>query len=88
MKNSKAQLTIHGKDAANADAYMINYSGVKIEKVNKVENENYVFLDLVISANAKPGTVNIKADSYTINFELKPRRAGSQGFKENLSNPV
>jgi len=77
MKWNKIQVMIHGKDIANSNAYTINYPGVKLEKVNKVENENYLFLDLVISSTAKPGIVKIKTDGETINFELRPRRHGN-----------
>ncbi|MEO5649556.1 MAG: glycoside hydrolase family 13 protein [Ginsengibacter sp.] len=80
MKNSKVQLMLHGKNIANGNAYTINYPGIKIQRVNKVENANYVFLDLIISTVAKPGIVKIKvkgSNSLSINFELKARRAGN-----------
>src|SRR5665647_485072 len=80
MKWNKVQVMIHGNDIGNSDAYTINYSGVKIQKINKVENANYVFLDLVISPTAKPGIIKINSKgkkSLTIGFELKKRRAGN-----------
>ena len=82
MKWNKVQVMIHGDAIANAaKGYTINYPGVKIEKVNKVENVNYVFLDLTISPNAKPGMVKIKVNkansSFDIPFELKARRIGN-----------
>ena len=81
MKWNKVQVMIHGDAIANAaGGFTINYPGVKLEKVNKVENVNYVFLDLNISATAKPGTIKIKvnraASSFDIPFELKARRKG------------
>jgi len=81
MKWHKVQLMIHGTNVANGKAYTINYPGITIEKVHKVENPNYVFIDINISSSAKPGMVKIKiADPKhpaVINFELKPRRAGN-----------
>jgi glycosidase len=77
MKNSKLQIMIHGKNVANGNAYTINYPGVKLEKVDKVENANYVFLDVAISPSAMPGMIKIKANNQTINFELKKRRSGN-----------
>jgi glycosidase len=82
MKWNKVQVMVHGDAIANAGkGYTINYPGVKIEKVNKVENTNYIFLDLSISSAAKPGIVKIKvnklASSFDIPFELKPRRSGN-----------
>jgi len=81
MKWNKVQVMIHGDAIANATGgFSISYPGVKLVKTNKVENINYVFLDLDISSSAKPGTVKIKvsraASSFDIPFELKPRRSG------------
>ncbi len=80
MKWNNIQLMLHGKDVGNANGYTINYPGVTLKKINKVENSNYVFLDLLISPNAKPGIVKIKsagANPVSIDFELKQRRAGN-----------
>ncbi len=70
MKNPKLQLMIHGKGIGN-DAVTVSYPGVKLEKVNKAENKNYLFLDLLISSTAKPGNLKIKLAGKTINYELK-----------------
>lgn len=81
MKWNKVQIMIHGNDIGNGDTYLINYPGVKLEKINKVENKNYVFLDINITSSAKPGMIKIKVkekqSSFDISFELKPRRAGN-----------
>jgi glycosidase len=82
MKWNKVQVMIHGDAIANAaGGFTINYPGVKLEKVNRVENVNFVFLDLNITSSAKPGTVKIKVNKATspfdIPFELKPRRNGN-----------
>lgn len=81
MKWNKVQVMIHGEAIANAGGDIsISYPGVKLVKVNKVENTNYVFLDLMIAASAKPGILKIKANSganpITIDFEIKARRPG------------
>ncbi len=81
MKWNEVQIMIHGNGIGNGDAYTINYPGVKLEKINKVENKNYVFLDVKISPSAKPGMIKIKVKesltSFDINFELKKKRAGN-----------
>jgi hypothetical protein len=46
--------------------------------MKKAENNNYVFLDIIIAPDAKPGIVkiipkNFKATDY-VQFEIKPRR--------------
>lgn len=81
MKDPKLQLMIHGDGIANAKGgFTISYPGIKIEKVNKVENPNYIFLDLNISATAKPGLVKIRvnreSNPFDITLELKARRIG------------
>ncbi len=93
MQNPNLQLLVHGENIAQTDV-SISYKGVKLNKVNKVENPNYLFLDLVISKNAKPGIFKIK---FTLNnklvetyqYELKTRNKKPnihQGF--NASDAI
>jgi glycosidase len=81
MKWNKVQIMIHGNGIGNSDTFKINYPGVKLEKVNKVENKNYVFLDINISPAAKPGTMKIEVSERTkytvIAFQLKQKRTGN-----------
>lgn len=88
MKNPQLQLLVHG-DSISKSQIIINYPGVKLLKLNKVSNPNYLFVDLWIDAKlAKAGKFDIlfkqngkiKA-SYS--YELKSRRQNSsqrQGF--------
>ena len=81
MKNPKLQLLIHGKDISGYTA-TIDYPGVKLLESHKVENPNYLFIDLEISADAKAGkfpinfTVNGKKVA-TYSYELKTRDASA-----------
>ena len=79
MKNTALQLMLHGKNIGSA-SFSINYPGVLAKKVFKAENPNYVFIDLVVSASAKPGTVKIQmagnGQAKSVDFLLKTRRAG------------
>jgi len=82
MKWNKVQLMIHEKNISNQTFLLSPYAGVKLLKVNKVENPNYVFLDLSIGPDAKPGKLEFKCSTsegpnYIINFEIKPRRNGN-----------
>ncbi|MDE3182113.1 MAG: cyclomaltodextrinase N-terminal domain-containing protein [Bacteroidota bacterium] len=81
MKWNHVQIMIHGNDIGNANAYTINYPGVKLEKAEKVENKNYVFLDIFISSSTKPGILKInvkkKGSTFIINFPIKKRRTGN-----------
>ncbi|MCW3116250.1 MAG: alpha-amylase [Chitinophagaceae bacterium] len=58
MKNTALQLIVHDDQVAR-NTVTISYPGVKLIKVNKVENKNYVFLDLIISSMTKPGKIKI-----------------------------
>lgn len=54
MKNPKLQVLVHGKNIAGYEV-KLNYPGVTLKEVHKVENPNYLFLDLEIAADAKAG---------------------------------
>lgn len=81
MKNPKLQLIVHGNNISQRNA-ALNYPGVKLIKVNKVENPNYLFLDLEISSTAKPGSFPITFSSknekpVSYKYELKARDKSS-----------
>ncbi|MEA5427356.1 alpha-amylase family glycosyl hydrolase [Arcicella lustrica] len=59
MKNPKLQLLVYGKNIAGSDV-KISYQGVSLEKVNEVENPNYLFLDLNIAPNTQAGQMLIE----------------------------
>ncbi|WP_255065793.1 glycoside hydrolase family 13 protein [Lacihabitans sp. LS3-19] len=73
MKNPKVQVLVHGNNISQASV-SVNYTGVKLLKINKVENPNYLFLDLQIATTAKPGTVKF-------NFLQKNGEKVSQDFQ-------
>jgi len=77
MKNPKLQLIVHGDKIAERTVEL-NYPGVKLTQVHKVENPNYLFLDLDISTTAKPGAFTISfvkagAANLQYKYELKQR---------------
>lgn len=82
MKNPKLQLLVYGKDIS-ANSVAINYDGVKLVEVHKVENPNYLFLDLELSADVKPGKFPIvfssnKKKQAEFVYELKERVKNDQ----------
>lgn len=87
MKNPNLQLLVHGDNITHLNP-QIQYKGVTIERVIKVKNPNYLFLDLKLDPAVKAGTCNITflegdkvAASYA--YELLGRKKGSaerQGF--------
>lgn len=77
MQNPKLQLLVHGDQIAGTTV-TLNYPGVKLVKVNKVENPNYLFLDLSLSETVKPGTfpINFLVNGkkiFSYSYELKTR---------------
>lgn len=84
MKDPKLQLMIYGKDIAKKiPTFKLPAKGVKfadgvlLKRVIKVDNPNYVFLDLVIQKNAKPGVRDFEFDlpgaDFKIKYEIKSR---------------
>ena len=81
MKWNKVQLLLHGSTADfNKQVVTINYPGIKLDKINRLENGRYMALDITISPVAKPGVVNIifkdGAKINTIQWPLNKRREG------------
>ncbi|MDB5023052.1 MAG: alpha-amylase [Mucilaginibacter sp.] len=77
MSNPNLQLIVHGNNIASANV-QLNYPGVKLIAVHKVENPNYLFVDLHIFSSASPGTFPInfsKAGEKTLTYRytLKKR---------------
>jgi len=59
MHNPDLQLIVHGKDISDRKVEL-SYPGVKLVAVHKVENPNYLFIDLRIFSGTVPGTFPIK----------------------------
>lgn len=85
MKWNKVQLMVHGEKISEQFP-MIKMgaggiklaTGVRLMKINRVENPNYIFLDIVIDASAKPGKFKFPfLKNSSLEYELKPRRKGN-----------
>jgi neopullulanase len=82
MKWNKVQILVynHNKNFKNTDV-KINYPGVILNKVNKLENEKYLALDLTVSPTAKAGNVPIVltngSEKETANWPIAERRKGN-----------
>lgn len=79
MKNPKLQLLVYGKNINDCDV-KINYQGVTLEKINKVENPNYLFLDLNVAPETKAGQMNIEL-SKTIQIQKGRKKTIDQIIK-------
>lgn len=58
MKNPNLQLMVYGKNIGYLTP-TTDYSGVEIKQTVKVENPNYLFIDLKLNSDVKPGKVKI-----------------------------
>lgn len=76
MKNPRVQLMIRGYNASDVKV-SISYPGVKVERITRAKNPNYIFVDLFITAAAKPGKMNIRFSTPEgtgdVAYELKAR---------------
>jgi glycosidase len=87
MADSSLQLLVYGYRISEANV-IADYPGVELKKLTKLENPNYLVLDLEISSKAKPGNVTFVFENqreilFTVHYLLKDRDKGSaerQGF--------
>ncbi|MFZ4545020.1 MAG: glycoside hydrolase family 13 protein [Saprospiraceae bacterium] len=87
MKNPVLELMIHDFDAKNAIVEMA-YPGVRIKSQSSLENPNYLFLQLEISSNAKPGEVKIllkSAGRYSEHFLQLQKRDSNRKMAQGLT---
>ncbi|HEX8040832.1 MAG TPA: glycoside hydrolase family 13 protein [Chryseosolibacter sp.] len=91
MKTHSLQIMVHRKSPGlSAFSVSVDYEGVTLREVKKVENPHYLFLELGISPSAKAGRMPITFSSgkkrFVYYYELKDRSsvtAGIQGFNSS-----
>ena len=81
MADNKLQLMVHGKNIANLEP-ALSYPGVEINDVHKVNNSNYLFIDLLLSEKTKPGEFDIvfsesSQTQLSYNYKLLEREPAS-----------
>ncbi len=86
MHNTSLQLMVYGKNISDYTA-SISSKGITLDATTKVKSPNYLFLDLTIDTEAKPGNYEIiftyKNKKETYNYTLLERKDASsdrQGF--------
>lgn len=84
MKNPNLQILVYGKNLADYQVALKPYKGVLLKKVHKVENPNYLFIDLTIAKTTQAGTLELTLsnarDKTNIRYELKQRLAQPKGL--------
>ena len=83
MKHQTVQLLVYGENISLTDISVVS-DKVKLQKVHKIENPNYLFLDIEVLPNAKPGSFDIVfSKGLTIikhKYELKEKSSRIRGF--------
>lgn len=85
MKNPELQLLVYGHDIAESTV-KVDYPGVRLKEVAKVENPNYLFLYFDMDPATPPGTMELifseGKKTFIHAYELKSRStaAGAMGF--------
>ena len=82
MNNPSLQLLVHGENISQTDV-TLDYPGVKLKRVTKVENPNYLFLTLILDKDVNPGSFPIyfkrgKKIIATYSYQLKKRSDNSR----------
>lgn len=87
MNNRHLQLMIYGKNISKTNV-VINSEKVELKSISKVQNPNYLFLDIDIKKDATPGNFNIlfkiknkTKEKYTYQLAEKPKR--KRGFSQS-----
>ncbi|NOR74670.1 MAG: alpha-amylase [Draconibacterium sp.] len=90
MNSPELQLLVYGENISTTDV-ALEYPGVELVSVTKVKSPNYLFIDLKLAENTKPGSFEIqfKTDKNIVQtylYELKAREKNSatrEGFNSS-----
>ncbi len=91
MKNTELQIMFYGENIGSFNP-QLHYKGVKISKVVKSDNNNYLWVYVNISREAKPGNMTFLFNNHDtpieINYELKERESKFVPAEINASDAV
>ena len=82
FENNQLQLLVYGNEVGNASP-AIDYPGVEIQEIHKADSPNYLFIDLLLEEDVKPGTFQIRFNAegkkeYSVDYELKEKAWNSE----------
>lgn len=85
MECSKLQLLVHAKDISALKA-VVNHPGITIQDQVSVESSNYLFINLLLEKDLKPGSFDLQFTAKgkvvrSYRYEMKQRVAGSASRK-------
>ncbi|MCH5231039.1 MAG: glycoside hydrolase family 13 protein [Muribaculaceae bacterium] len=83
------QIMVNGRDISSYSVSIKDSDGVKVSGVHKAESPNYLFIDIDIPKNAKPGIYNLvfskDGKSFEYPYEIAGRREDSSN-RESFSS--
>lgn len=86
MKSNKLQLMVH-TDQDLPQSVKVSGNGLSIQKVSQPENKHYVFIDLIILPNVKPGKFRFSfSNGKSFEYQLKQREKPLGGTKHQGVN--
>lgn len=83
MRDTSLQLMLHGSGIAEAKPTLAPYPGVTLKASHRATSPNYLFVDLDIAPEAKPGELSLSVGGQALHYPLRARAPGSaerQGF--------
>ena len=88
MTNDSVQLMVKGEGISSSSPTIAS-NMISLDKIHQVDNPNYLFLDITISKDAKPGTIELEfiknGTKEIVEFELLARRPNSKN-REGFSS--
>ena len=91
MVNPNLQLMIYETNIAELSVELSDYAGLELAEITKLENPNYLIVDLVLASNIQPGTFEIsfkkgKRTIHSYQYDLRERASWSadrEGFNSS-----
>jgi glycosidase len=84
MKCSTLQLMVYGKNIGNANV-TVNYAGVSVDSIVKVESPNYLLIYLKLASDVKPGKMKLTFSEgkkkFVQDYELRARTRKGEEHK-------
>jgi len=77
MHDRALQLMLHGPGIAGARVALAPYPGVTLKGSHRADSANYLFIDLDIAPEARPGTLALQLDGQPLAYPLLARAPGS-----------
>jgi neopullulanase len=80
MRSDALQLMVHGEDIAGSEP-QLDHPGVRIKRVTRLASPNYLFIDLSIAPDTRPGELEIRfkggGETEILRYPLLARAPGS-----------